>query len=37
LEGEFSDDSDMNVGISSGSEQRENSDDEENATDKSDM
>jgi hypothetical protein len=37
LEGEFSDGSDTNVDISSGSEQRENSDDEGNANDISDM
>jgi hypothetical protein len=37
LESEFSDDSYTNVGMTSGSEQRENSDDEDNANNSSDM
>jgi hypothetical protein len=37
LESEFSDDSDTNVDMSSGNEQRANSDDEDNANDNSDM
>jgi hypothetical protein len=37
LEGEFSDNSDMNVDVSSGNEQRANFDDDDNANDNRDM